>query len=159
MGLYFSFWWSHIEKCWRWCLEAYSRTGGGNASHTYQWHWSLSRTAETAICTFFFTVVRKVRYVPTSSRLRVVLISRAVFGMSGPFLCPSAFKMAADWAGDQRKALLFCALVVIRKKRPFCCSQDLPPRTSSAMFYQASNHNALLPLLQGPGLQTLQALF
>lgn len=29
--MYFSFWCSHIEKCWRWCLEAYSGMGGGNA--------------------------------------------------------------------------------------------------------------------------------
>lgn len=115
-----------------------------------------------AICTsfFFFIVVRKVRYVPTSSRLRAVLMSGAVFGMSGPFLCPSAFKMAADWAGDQSKAPLFCYVAVIRKEGPFAAPRTFPQGPPSAMFYQALNHNAPSPSLQGAaGLQTLQALF
>lgn len=68
------------------------------------------------------------RYVPASSRLRAVLMSWAVFGMSGPFLCPSAFKMAADWAGDQSKAPLFCYVAVIRKKGPFPGPSPKDPR-------------------------------
>lgn len=37
--------------------DAWRLTAGwaeGTPSHTYQWHWSLSRTAEMAICTSFF---------------------------------------------------------------------------------------------------------
>lgn len=77
-------------------------------------------------------------------------------GWVGHFCVLQLLKWQQTGPGTREKAPLFCALVVIRKKRPFCRSQDLPPRTSSAMFYQASNHNALLPSLQGPGLQTLQ---
>ena len=147
------FWWSRIEKCWRWCLEAYGGMGGRvTAAHTYQWHWSLSRlckNAETAICTFFI-LVRKVRYVPTSSRLRAVLMSLAVFGMSGPFLCPSVLKQQQPGLGTREKGPLLCYVAVIRK-RTRRCSQDLPPQgPQGAMFYEALNHNAPSLWLRGP---------
>lgn len=71
-------------------------------------------------------VVRNACSVPTSSRLRAVLMSWAVFGMRGPFMCPSAFKTAAEGAGDQRKAPLFHYVAVIRKKGTFAARRTFP---------------------------------
>lgn len=75
-----------------------------------------------------FIPVRKACYVPTSSRLGAVLMSWSVFGMSGPFLSPSALKRQQTGPGAQRKGPLLCSLAVIRK-RTLHRSQDLPPRT------------------------------
>lgn len=68
-------------------------------------------------------------YVPTSSHLRAVLMSWAVFGMSGPFSVSFSLKTAAEEAGDQRKGPLLCYVAVIRKRTLFPLPVPSPPRT------------------------------
>lgn len=139
MKMFFSFRWSHVESAededaWRLTERGGQR---GTAAHTYQWHWSPSRVwknAETAICTFFI-VVGNVCYVPTSSHLRTVLMSWAVFGMSGPFLCPSVLKRQQSRLGTKEKGL-YCVKQQWSEKDP----SPLPGPSSQgplgAMFYQ-----------------------
>lgn len=122
--------------------QAYSKAGNGGNGIPYIpitlipeqdcWDGRMHTYIYIYIYDFFHIVIRKekVLSVPTSNRLKAFLMSWVVFGMSGPFRCPSAYKMAADQAGHRRKApfMLWCCSDP-QKKGPLCRLQDLPPRT------------------------------
>lgn len=159
MWFYFSFWWSHIEKCWRLYLEAYSRMGWGNSIPYIPMTMIPEKDCWDGRMHNFYDCVRNCMLC-SDIKSRSVLMSWVIFGMRGPFLCPSAIKTATEGAADQRKAPLFGYVAVIWKKGTFATPRTFPQGPLSTMVYQALNQNAPPPPLQGPAwLQTQWALF